>query len=488
MRHKIYSIAVALLAVLALAACSPDDFSGADGNIPQVSDYQAKVEVDQDANTATFYIVDKAGNPAVGVYPVWEINAGSTVKSTVNGFTTAKIAIAGTYDYTMKVGNRNGVSEGEVKGQFTINTTRYDFSDFVAKLTGDGSKEWRVYAAKEFHMGVGPSLTDPASWWHAQPHDKDGTGLYDDRITFTKGESLGSGSYKYSAGEDGQTFLNTDVKVFGADEAADYSMAVVGKAGAQTDAAYALGYDATHDFVTFILPAKTLFPYLGSDSQFNNATTYYVTDISDKTMTVAWEAPAGKWWQLIFVNGADEKQDEQVPVNWCDVNSDLNLGKAFNTAGKMTFFYASGSDWHSIANPEFSFADGVYTIKTSGATEQQWQAQNTIGEVPLSIAAGEFYDVSVKINASESFDKLTWKINKDPDADGDPNSLFAKSNIKLKKGDNIITVTKVTSTNSNDANNPPSFDQAKMIFDLGGCPEGLTLKISDIIVQKHNPK
>lgn len=478
----------AVLAGFALTACSPEDFNGADGNIPEASNYKADVKVDQDANTATFTIVNQDGSPATGVYPIWNINAGSTLKSTDNGYTTPKIVIAGTYSYTMQVGNRNGVSDGVVEGTFNIENTRYDFSDFLSKLTAevDGTTEWRVYAAKEFHMGVGPSLTDPTSWWHAQPQDKQGEGLYDDRISFTpSADSQGSGEYKYSAGEDGLTFINTDVTKFGASPGADFSTKAVGVAGAKTDAQYALGYDAVNDMITITLPAQTLFPYIGADSQFDNATTYYVSDITNKTLTVAWEAPTGKWWQLIFVKGADEKTDDQVAVNWCDVNSDLNLGKAFNSTGKMNIYFAPG--WNQIEQT-FSFANGVYSFTTAGATTDQWQAQFSIPETPVAIAAGEFYDVSVKVNASESFDKLTFKVNKDPDADGDPNFLLAKSGVKLKKGDNVLTFTKVTPENSKDKDNPPSFDHAKMIFDLGGCPAGLTIKISDIIIQKHNPK
>ena len=64
-----YSIG-ALFAGLAMTACSPDEFSGADPNgIPSVSGVDFNISVDQETNQmiATY-------TPQPGTYPVWILN------------------------------------------------------------------------------------------------------------------------------------------------------------------------------------------------------------------------------------------------------------------------------------------------------------------------------------------------------------------------------------------------------------------------------
>ena len=115
-----------------------------------------------------------------------------------------------------------------------------------------------------------------------------------------------------------------------------------------------------------------------------------------------------------------------------------------------------------------------------------WQGQCVIGEVPLTIEGEEFYDIACKVVASVSVDRFTVKVNKDPDVEGDPNALFAKVDVVLKKGENILRFAKRTGINSD--GDPVAFEQGKFIVDLGGTPAGVKIEISDIIIQKHNPK
>lgn len=488
MKNIFRYIAGTLFAGLVMTACSPEEFEGAsqDG-MPKLSDYKAVVTVDQETNIATFNMVDNEGNSPKGVYPIWEVNISPFFKSTVNGCKSPFIIFAGEYSYTLKVGNRNGISDGIAEGTFTINTTRFDFSNAVAKLTGNASKEWRVFSAQAGHLACGETPQNPAGWWSAAPNDKAAEGIYDDRITFAAGSILSEGAYVYSAGEDGTTFCNKGVTALGVTGAAeDYSVPCVGVNGAQTEVTYHLGYDDAMDCITITLPAKTLFPYIADDAQMNGATTFFMTEMTDKTMTWVIQLP-GICWQIIFVNGADPVIEfDPNKVNWCAPDAPENLGAAFNTKGAMTFWFAD-ADWAQIGNPDFSFADGVYKITTKDATAAEWQGQCVIGGVPLKIDGGEYYDISCKIVASQSVDRLTVKINKDPDVDGDPNSLFYKGNFSLEAGENTLRFAKASAVNSQ-TKEPVSFDQAKFIIDLGGTPAGVTVELSDIIVQKHNPK
>ena len=68
MKNIFKYIAGVLVAGFAMTSCSPEDFTGANGNIPQASDYtdNFKVTVDQTTNYANFEFTS-----APGVSPIW---------------------------------------------------------------------------------------------------------------------------------------------------------------------------------------------------------------------------------------------------------------------------------------------------------------------------------------------------------------------------------------------------------------------------------
>ena len=70
MKNIFKYIAGVLVAGFAMTSCSPEDFTGANGNIPQASDYtdNFKVTVDQTTNYANFEFTS-----APGVSPIWII-------------------------------------------------------------------------------------------------------------------------------------------------------------------------------------------------------------------------------------------------------------------------------------------------------------------------------------------------------------------------------------------------------------------------------
>ena len=168
-------------------------------------------------------------------------------------------------------------------------------------------------------------------------------------------------------------------------------------------------------------------------------------------------------------------------VDWVDVNSADNLGAGFNTAGVMTFWWADAG-WQQVADPGFSFANGVYTITANDATASEWQAQCAINGVPLHIEQGQAYDVRVTITTNMELGRATVKVNKDPDVTNDPNTLCYKGDFVLEDGENVLQFIGVVAKNGNEE---ISFDQGKFILDFGGCPAGFEAKVSDIIIQKH---
>lgn len=473
--NKIFkTIGLSLMALVAMtfAACSSEDFSGANqSGMPNVADANYSVTVDQSTNYVTFAF----NSP--GMYPIWTIDGKTYTDPGLKRF----YAIEGDYTYSLKVGNANGVSDGEVTGTFHINETRYDFSPTLKNLTDGGTKEWRIYSAKKGHMGCGPA-SNPIEWWCANPEDKKDNTIYDDRITFTipADGKTPSGEYTYSSGEDGHIFVNKGVEHYATNPHNDSDYDTPESPMTST---YELGYNVAEDLVTLTLPAGTLFPYIASDAQFTEATTFRVTDINSKTMTLVLDLD-GISWQFILVNGADEAPDESFDpekVNWADVNSPLNLGAPFNTKGEFTFWWATNG-WASggdgTQDPTFSYADGVYTLTTTSAGSETWQGQCSM-ICPINIEAGQFYDFSIDFNSSVAKENVTFKFAEG--AEGDPNPIIEEvGSVKVKKGANKIQFAKRVA--------PASFANGKLIFDFGIREAGETYEISNIIIQKHNPK
>ena len=168
-------------------------------------------------------------------------------------------------------------------------------------------------------------------------------------------------------------------------------------------------------------------------------------------------------------------------VTWVAVDSPDNLGKEFNTKGEMSFWWADAG-WQQIADPGFSFANGVYTVTANEGTASEWQAQCAINGVPLHIEKGQAYDVRVTINTNMELGRATVKVNKDPDVTNDPNTLCYKGDFVLEDGENVLQFIGVVAKNGNEE---IEFDQGKFILDFGGCPAGFEAKISNIIIQKH---
>lgn len=172
---------------------------------------------------------------------------------------------------------------------------------------------------------------------------------------------------------------------------------------------------------------------------------------------------------------------DEPTVEWVDVNSADNLGAGFNTAGLMTFWWADAG-WQQIADPGFSYANGVYTVTANDATASEWQAQCSITGVPLHIEKGQAYDVRVTVTTNMELGRATVKVNKDPDVTNDPNTLCYKGDFALEDGENVLQFIGVVAKNGAEE---IEFDQGKFILDFGGCPAGFEAKISDIIIQKH---
>jgi len=450
MRHAILIFSFLNFLIL-LAACSPDEFEGADPNgLPTVSGVDFNITVDQETNqmVATY-------TPAAGIYPIWILDG--TSYSTLNevGYKNSE---AGTHTVELKLGNRNGISQAGVRKEYTFNETKVDYSSDFRKITG---KEWRFANKEAGHLGCGPSGTAGTEWWSAAPDDKKGTGMYDDRISFTA-ETAKGGTYSYNAGEDGLTYINKGVTKWGTqNNDADVDVAI----GNQTAAwSFEAGTDAEGNNCTYIvLASNTAFPYISDDVQYENPR-FRIETLTSKKLVLVYDNPGAIAWHFIFTSEEGEKE-----FTGFDPNSDFNLWK--NVEYSMFFWYAPG--WSQIADPDFKANGNDYTVTLPEATTDQWQAQMAFKTTNISTNAATNYDFSCIINSDKDLNGVTVKLV----MDGDDNVFYFTDRIDLKAGQDYIFW----------KSDMPGIDMERvnLFFDFGGCQAGTTVNISSIVLKDH---
>ena len=462
----IYSIGVLLTGVM-MTACSPESFDGADPNgIPSVSDVDFSINVDQETNQmiATY-------TPQPGTYPVWIING--TTYSTLQevGYQNPE---AGSYTIDLKLGNRNGFSQGVVSKSFTFNETKIDYSADFKRLCG---KEWRIANREVAHMGCGPAGTDGAGWWSAQPDDKKDFGVYDDRITFTADTRKG-GSYTYSAGEDGMTYVNVGSK-WGAGADADIDVALGNQTSTWSFEVYDWeDADGNVSKQTYIqLAANTLFPYISGDAQYENPK-FRIEELTAKKMILVYDAPdRGIAWRFILTNGEDEPDNNDTPSADWDYASGANLWKSVDdgTLFEAFGYWFADDSWTALpTQPEATHNGDVYELTIpEGTGGSQWQGQFHI-DTKLTASAAKAYNFYLVMEADSDCPGVTFKLT---DA-GDSNFFIEERNDVKADVPFVLKREGVTLKEGKDA------DAIRLFFDFGGAPAGTHIKISKIYFEE----
>lgn len=448
-------IGCALLTGLALTACSPDSFDGADQTkIPTVAGQDFTLEVDQEVNQIRVSYPETAGT-----YPIWIFN-GATYSTLNNaGWSNAE---RGTYTVEMKLGNRNGISQGTLKKTFTFNETKANYTSLLNRISG---KEWRIDNAEPAHLACGPYGSDGTGWWNAAADEKKDFGVYDDRISFTV-ESNKGGSFTYDPGADGLTYINIGcTKWDNGGATADFDMpnqiqtsTFEFKRGPWTDAE---GQVMDVDYL--VLAPNTFFPYISADSQYENPRFRIETLTASKMVLVYENEAGGISWRFILTSKEGEKKFEGF-----DANSQYNMWKGITPT--MEFWYAPG--WAQIADPEFTDAGNDYTIVLPQATTDQWQAQVKY-HTDLTTSAANNYDFSAILNSDKDLSGATVKLV----LDGDDGVFYFTDRIDLKAGEDYIFW----------KSDMPGIDMSKvmLVLDFGGCQENTTVNVRNIVLKNH---
>lgn len=208
---KFVKYIVLLAATMLAVSCTPDYPTLDEGNLPVASELDVVIDVDQATNLVTFTLKNQ------GMTPMWifpeegkpdDISNKKKYSVTINGY-TARFRDAGDYSVEVKAYNYNGVSVGSVIKEFTLeNTYRdpFDQSKYLNAVSNNGSQEWMWNSTVDGHFGCGGSVANPLEWWNCKAGEKEGVGLYDDRMTFDK-----DGKYTFNPGEGGTLYVNHDV-------------------------------------------------------------------------------------------------------------------------------------------------------------------------------------------------------------------------------------------------------------------------------------
>ena len=131
-----------MVTVAAFTACSPEKFDAPDQNgIPSISGVDIQLTVDQTVNQATYTVagLQKA------TYPIWLLDGKTYSTLTQGAYSNSK---AGTHTLELRIGNKNGFSQGTVFKEFTFDNTIIDFTPYINRITG----EWRINYAEAGHM------------------------------------------------------------------------------------------------------------------------------------------------------------------------------------------------------------------------------------------------------------------------------------------------------------------------------------------------
>ena len=476
--NKIFKyIGSTLACVLAMTACSPEEFTGADQNgLPTVDGRQVSVTTDQETNTAVFTV----SGDFKGCYPVWYLDGKIYSFLATGSYSSME---QGTHELEVKVMNRNGISQASAKGSFTFNETKVDFTPYFSKLC---NKEWRIDYAEVGHMGCGPSGTDGSEWWKAAVNDKADWGVYDDRVSFAHSDSdpATGGSYSYNPGEGGTVYVNTGCSVFSEFNTNDGNdfMATV---SAQT-ASYTLVPGTFNDEACLYIQfaPQTLLPYIPNDVTYNNP--YYRIEALTNTRMVLVCDEGSIAWRLVFTSredtGLPEPGDE--PSATMDWNYDAasNLWKGVDAGDlfvSVTPWFAN-NDWAQIADPEWNHEGDTWQITMpEGIGSSQWQGQFPI-HTTLSASMNKRYNFYCVVESDNDIPGLTIKLTETDDPDGtkhDNNFFFADRH--------DVTADKAFIYKAENVSLPVGDAHAlSLFFDFGGTPAGTVVKVSKIYFEE----
>lgn len=202
---KIWHYIAIAAACFFAAACVPEYPHVNQGQLPQASEFQIQIDVDQETNFVTFNLLNE------GMTPIWIFGNEQLIDGKQNkkySYTGNGIKLrfreAGEYSVEVKAYNASGTSVGSVVKTFTLNNTYrdpFDPTPYIRALSGGASQDWVWNSTEAGHFGCGETVANPKGWWSCDANGKTGF-LYDDVLTFDS-----EGQYTFTPA-DGKAYAN----------------------------------------------------------------------------------------------------------------------------------------------------------------------------------------------------------------------------------------------------------------------------------------
>ena len=469
---KIFRYIALALAVLLSAGCVKEYLEVDQSKVPQASELQIRIEVDQETNYVTFYLDNEKMVP-MWMFGTEKIDGRDNKKYAYTGSgIKLRFREQGEHTVEVKAFNAHGVSIGSVTKTFSLNETYrdpFDPTKYKTMLAGSESKTWEWNSTEAAHFGCGPTATDPASWWSAKANEKDGLGLYDDRLTFSA-----DGKYTYNPGEGGTVYVNTGSGYgndYNTNDGQDYQVPIE---------TFTAGYtfeniwnDAGIEDVYLVLDQGANLSYIPNQAALDDPR-YLILEQTTKKITLSHATPDIAWKYQFILEGSAKPEDDK-PVDGevvFDPNSDRNMWKKAVTTDHH--FWFANNDWGEISPATVTSEGGTHTfVLPAEIGSQQWQGQFFFQNTGLATSASKTYDFYLVLNSTADHAGVTVKLC----AQDDDAAIISDGRYALKAFEDYVV--KVVAAPGIDCEN------LKLVFDFGGGQGGSSVVVKDIILQEH---
>ena len=453
-------MAYALLGGLMLGACSAEEFSGANGELPDIVDYADKfnVAVDQETNTAKFSF-----EGASGVTPVWVIDGAYSSEFNLSKYYRKK----GTYDVECFVKNRNGISKESVRKLFSIEKTKMNgFAGFVE------DSEFNLF--KKIAFPEKPSAGYYAPGWSqiADPVCSYSKGCYTLKLPKATTE-------RWQAQV---PFKNLGIST-SADKHYDFSCIITSAKGHNAVKVKLCDSGEGGDNI-ILFDSKDA----NTKLEAGEPKCIYGSDLEGKDINNL---------KIVFDFGGNAADDEimieslvlkdhanddgtVVPVELkvpFDYNTAGNLWKAVDEAQSfVNTNWFGDAGWGAIdCSPVITHKGSKHTIVIPVETPaEQWHAQWALTEAPISIKMGQKVDFSCKVTTTAKLPLATFKLC---DTGNDDSYLFADMYQNVN-GEYVVRYDDATIQGSKAGD----MEKVKFVMDFAGAPVDAEITVSDIVL------
>ena len=464
MKKIFLNMAYAILCGLMLSACSAEEFSGANGELPNIADYADNftVDVDQASNTANFKF-----NSTEGVTPVWVIDGIYSSEYSLSKYYRKQ----GTYDVKCFVKNRNGISTESVKKQFAIEKTRMaGFGGFVE------DSEYNLF--KDVELPNNPGNNDDPShnpaFWYAP----------DWKQIAAPACSLSKGCYTVKLSEatsdrwQAQMALDNINIATSADKHYDFSVILTSSKG-HKGVKVKLCQEGDDGIVLFDkdikLEAGEPKCLYGSDLEGVNISKLKVVldfggnEAGDEIMVESFVLK-----DHANDDGTEVPAELNVPFEYTTVG---NLWKAVDDAQSFTEeTWFGDATWVPIdCNPVIKHEGSKHTIIVPVETPaEKWHAQWKLLGAPIAVKADAKIDFSCKVTTTAKLPMMTMKLCDDATDD----NYFFEETVDNINNEYVYRI----ENQAIQGKTPGAMNKVKLVMDLAGAPVNAKVTVSDIVI------